>query len=411
MAKKRDKTDRLMGTLRTQANKVVPIATEMILPNNSGDHQKSIKRNAPINGIDLVNKEYVDTLTTNHAHQDVRTTATPGFTGLGIGSPTLDAKVHIKHNAINTLKLQRDSTTAGTSARLIFGISTADEVEQAEIRAERVDANSANLIFSTDADVLTMLSGGNVGFGTPSPAVKVEAVGGVSGAETNLLQLRSNAIAVGTASTLKFVESTLNTSNIGSEIISARTSDDGDADLSFKTADNGSLNTRLMIKNSGKIGAGTSLPIRKVHIVGPDTVGTLLLETDSANTGNDCGLLFKVTTDDSDAYIKAGIFFERDETGAGRGDLHFAVEDTNNNSNVDASDAVMTLTHEKSVSIGTRTPATSAKLDITSTTGALLVPRMTTAQKNALTAVNGMILYDTTLNQMQCYENGGWRQI
>ena len=35
-------------------------------------------------------------------------------------------------------------------------------------------------------------------------------------------------------------------------------------------------------------------------------------------------------------------------------------------------------------------------------------PRLTTAQKNALTAVNGMIVYDTTLNKFQGFENSAW---
>ena len=60
------------------------------------------------------------------------------------------------------------------------------------------------------------------------------------------------------------------------------------------------------------------------------------------------------------------------------------------------------------VGIGTLTPAASAKLDLTSTTGALLVPRMTTAQKNALTGVNGMLVYDSTLNLFQGYQGGVW---
>jgi hypothetical protein len=58
--------------------------------------------------------------------------------------------------------------------------------------------------------------------------------------------------------------------------------------------------------------------------------------------------------------------------------------------------------------VGTGAPATSAAVEIASTTGALLLPRMTTAQKNALTAVNGMCLYDTDLNKFQGYENGAW---
>lgn len=68
----------------------------------------------------------------------------------------------------------------------------------------------------------------------------------------------------------------------------------------------------------------------------------------------------------------------------------------------------MTITASGNVGIGTVTLATSALLDLTSTTGALLVPRMTTTQKNALTAVNGMIVYDTTLAKFQGYEAGAW---
>lgn len=60
------------------------------------------------------------------------------------------------------------------------------------------------------------------------------------------------------------------------------------------------------------------------------------------------------------------------------------------------------------VGIGTTSPATSAKVDITSTTGALLVPIMTTAQRNALTAVNRMIIYNATTNAFNFYENGSW---
>jgi len=37
-----------------------PISQEFFLPNNSGDHNKSIKQNTPVNPQDLVNKKYVD---------------------------------------------------------------------------------------------------------------------------------------------------------------------------------------------------------------------------------------------------------------------------------------------------------------------------------------------------------------
>ncbi|MEE9598021.1 MAG: hypothetical protein V3V96_14705 [Acidiferrobacterales bacterium] len=52
--------------------------------------------------------------------------------------------------------------------------------------------------------------------------------------------------------------------------------------------------------------------------------------------------------------------------------------------------------------------ATSAVLELSSTTGAFLNARMTTTQRNALTAVNGMQIYNITTNAMNFYENGAW---
>lgn len=57
MAKKRTLTDRAIGRLRM---KPVPTGNNFVLPNNSGEHQKGIKRNEPVNDVDLVNKKYVD---------------------------------------------------------------------------------------------------------------------------------------------------------------------------------------------------------------------------------------------------------------------------------------------------------------------------------------------------------------
>jgi len=69
-------------------------------------------------------------------------------------------------------------------------------------------------------------------------------------------------------------------------------------------------------------------------------------------------------------------------------------------------DHVGLSTNTSNVGIGTQNPA--GALDVSSTTGALIVPRMTTAQRNALTPVNGMIIYNTSTNQFNFYENGAW---
>ncbi|MFA6923905.1 MAG: hypothetical protein WC223_06590 [Bacteroidales bacterium] len=67
------------------------------------------------------------------------------------------------------------------------------------------------------------------------------------------------------------------------------------------------------------------------------------------------------------------------------------------------------LTYDKTskhLAIGTAMPAASAALEVNSTTGALLVPRMTTTQRDALSPVAGMIIYNTTTNKFQGYVLG-----
>ena len=71
----------------------------------------------------------------------------------------------------------------------------------------------------------------------------------------------------------------------------------------------------------------------------------------------------------------------------------------------------MTILANGNVGIGTTSPATSGLLDLTSTTGALILTRMTTTQRNAMTAVNGMLIYNTTTATIQGYQGGAWTNL
>lgn len=53
-------------------------------------------------------------------------------------------------------------------------------------------------------------------------------------------------------------------------------------------------------------------------------------------------------------------------------------------------------------------PATSAILDLQGTTGAVLFPRLTTTQRDALTPTNGMVIYNSTTNKLQVRAAGAW---
>lgn len=50
----------------------------------------------------------------------------------------------------------------------------------------------------------------------------------------------------------------------------------------------------------------------------------------------------------------------------------------------------------------------SALIELSSTTGAFLFSRMTTAQRNALDARDGMMIFNTTTTQFNLFENGLW---
>jgi hypothetical protein len=52
-----------------------------------------------------------------------------------------------------------------------------------------------------------------------------------------------------------------------------------------------------------------------------------------------------------------------------------------------------------------------AALEVQTTTGMVLFPRMTTAQRDLLNVVNGSQIYNSTTNTMQVYTNGAWASI
>lgn len=46
-----------------------------------------------------------------------------------------------------------------------------------------------------------------------------------------------------------------------------------------------------------------------------------------------------------------------------------------------------------------------------STTGYVQLHTLTTVQRDALTGVNGMVIYNSTDNKFQGYENGAWANL
>ena len=63
------------------------------------------------------------------------------------------------------------------------------------------------------------------------------------------------------------------------------------------------------------------------------------------------------------------------------------------------------------VGIGTTTPHTSAILDVSSTNRGLLIPRMTSAQRNAIPAIAGLMVYDTEFKEHFHFDGTQWRRL
>ncbi len=62
--------------------------------------------------------------------------------------------------------------------------------------------------------------------------------------------------------------------------------------------------------------------------------------------------------------------------------------------------------------IGTTNPDASARLDITSTSEGLLIPRMTTSQRFAINnPANGLLVYDIDYNQLHHYTGTAWTAV
>jgi hypothetical protein len=65
-----------------------------------------------------------------------------------------------------------------------------------------------------------------------------------------------------------------------------------------------------------------------------------------------------------------------------------------------------------SVGMGTSTPSSKAKLEISSTTQGFLPPRMTTTQRDAITSVPaGLTIYNTTTNKLNFYNGSAWEAV
>jgi hypothetical protein len=154
-----------------------------------------------------------------------------------------------------------------------------------------------------------------------------------------------------------------------------------------------------VVDSNSRVGVGTAAPDEDLHIL---SAANVRLKVETTNTN---GTAHLILVNDAQSWITqcstGDRYVIRDETG-GANVLSILPGAGANRLVIDASGHI---------GLGTASPAASALLELSSTTGALLVSRMTTAQQNALTAVNGMVIYNSSTSKLRVYAGGAWTDL
>lgn len=152
---------------------------------------------------------------------------------------------------------------------------------------------------------------------------------------------------------------------------------------------------RLRVDASGNVGIGTSAPTEKLDINGA-------IQIRGARVGNsgEGGFL-----DYSAGKFR---FLSQGQTNTTAGEFLFTVRELDFGGSVDA----LYIGNTGNIGIGTTTNVASSKLTIQSTTQGFLSPRMTTAQKNAISSpATGLLVYDTDLLSLYQYNGTAWTAV
>jgi hypothetical protein len=193
--------------------------------------------------------------------------------------------------------------------------------------------------------------------------------------------------------------------------------------ISFGTTLNGTTYSleRMIIKNNGNVGIGTTTPLSKLQVAGDATIkGALYLDysdvalyPDGENWIN-----FHHSRQNPRGQFFSGLSYNN--AGGGVALRSPASTDFTYGSTFRISSGLwngtgydytrrLTVNNAGNVGIGTETP--TAILDVQSTINGVAFPRMTTVQKLAIVApVEGLEVYDLTLKQKSFYNGIAWVQ-
>jgi hypothetical protein len=323
-------------------------------------------------------------------------------TGVNLtGSPTVNSVA-----IANTTQVaaKQDTLVSGTNIKTINGTSVLGSGNIAVVTSPSGVSGAIQFsdgsAFASDASNLFWDDTNNrLGIGTNAPSVKYDQQGG--GALFNMGGGGTNSFRVQRSG---FTLLNIGTDNAGIYM----TADGGNNGNIQCVKPNGSLlmqisdiSTVATIKGVGSTSATTSLLVQ-------NSAGTNLLQVrdDGAITMGDNVVFGRFYTSNSGASFPSYSFNGNSQAGM------FAIPATANAFGFGTANTERMRVSNGGIGINTLAANNaSATLQIDSTTQGVLFPRMTTTQKNAITAVAGLVVYDSTTNKLCCYNGSTWNDL
>jgi predicted heme/steroid binding protein len=362
---------------------------------------------------------------------------------LGIGTATPTADIDITRGINGAVVHQIKNTTTGTSAQAVMNfIADSNKTAQMQKLSTSFATPVAPLIAGDFA--ITNYSSGHMVFVNNFSTGRIKfAAGGSTTAQMSLTA--AGRLLLGTTTegtdlldvngTAKFLNGiTINRSgtayiilqNAGSAYLQMR----GNSTYTGLDITNGAGSVRYwsFSSDSNTSGWTNARTIGRFNLLGstsPSVVPALFAENSNLSVQNAVNEIIRLQSNITSAqmidgfggdikmYIRdtdavdnhiASISFRRiggaDNTGA----LYFST------ANAGTVADKMLLTNNGVLSINTTSPNASAQLQVDSTTTGFLPPRMTTAQRDAISLpASGLVVYDSTLNGLCFYDGARWR--
>jgi len=356
-------------------------------------------------------------------------TTTSGFTGSVTGNLTgnITGNVTGGTGSFTTLAASGDVTFDTTTLKVDssnnrVGIGTASPSEELEVSATGVGLLVRNSDANQEAGIATVrgqrsdtntspASAGGISlesWNTSGATVVNEHLGSVyfganhtSGSESNIL---------GTASIAGIAEGTFSDSSTMPSAIAFRTGSAGQA-IGVYNQFVGEAE-RMRIGSDGNVGIGTTDPVERLQVVG------------NVRIGDGAGVLDDLVLKGSDGIGPSSVggstsaaIITTNGTPTGSGHVGIEVPSNDNDDgfyvatdpNQTGTADLLALKINALGNVGIGETAPSAPLTVTSTTGGVILPRMTTSNRTSISSpANGEMVYDTDLNKFYGYANGSW---